>query len=76
MKAKGTALMLLKKKHDEEAGGSDEGEEPSMPPLEEVAGDLIAAVKADDKAGVAKALRAAQACMSDEPEDDTEDTDE
>jgi hypothetical protein len=67
---KSIAVMLLKKKREEEGG---ETEEPTMPKLEEVAQDLIDAVQSGDAAGVAKALRASQACMSDEPEDDTDD---
>jgi hypothetical protein len=73
MKAKGVALMLLKQKQDKEAGTSDEGSEPTMPPLEEVMGEFIDAVKAGDKAAAAKAFRAAKACSEDEPDEDTED---
>lgn len=68
MKPKDLAVMLLsKKKPDAE---ESDGEEPSMPPLEEVMSEFIDAVKAGDAAAAAKAFKAAKACSDDEPDED------
>lgn len=70
--AKGVAVMILRK---EKAGGEDDSPDSadndlSMPSMREVAQELIDAVMDHDAKGVAKALRAAYACASDEPDED------
>ncbi len=64
---KGIAIMLLKKKREEE-GGADES--PSMPAGEEVAQELIDAVKAGDAAAVWKAYRGLAACASEDEDEE------
>ena len=69
--ARKAALLILAKA---KPGMEDDGEEDKMPPLDDIMGDLIDAVKSGDKAGAAKAFRAAHACAAEhEPEDDFED---
>lgn len=65
---KSIAIMLLGKKK----GAEDEPdtEEPEMPPLEDVMGELIDAVKAGDKTAAAKAFRGALACAEDTYDDE------
>lgn len=69
-------MLLGKNKPGGDDGEGDSGEEPGMPPLEDVMRELIDAVKADDPKAAAKAFRGAMACADgdeDEPdEDDTE----
>jgi hypothetical protein len=70
---KSIAVMLLGKKAKAEEPSDEMGdEEPKMPALEEVMGDMISALKADDAAGAAKAFRAALACADEAHNDDTE----
>lgn len=69
---KSVAVMLLEKKHKAESEGDEATEEPTMPPLEEVMGDFISAVKSGDAAGAAKAFRAAKACADDYSDDEEE----
>jgi hypothetical protein len=70
----GIALVFGGKKPKKEEMGDDGGDKmPSMPSLDDIAGDLIDAVKAGDRNGVAKALRASHAACSDDDYDD-EDT--
>lgn len=67
---KGLALMLMKA-HKAKVGSDEMGddEEPSMPPMEEIAQELIDAVKAGDAGAVAKALKGAMACAGDESDE-------
>lgn len=51
-----------------EEGGDDEM--PAMPSMEDIAGDLLDAIKANDKAGVAKALKASHACAGEDEGDE------
>lgn len=52
-------------------GGDSEGDDNSkMPPLEEVMGEFISAVKSGDAKAAARAFRAAKACSDDYGDDD------
>lgn len=52
--------------------GGDEDEDEKMPPLEDVMGDFISAIKSGDAKAAAKAFRAAKACADDYSEDESE----
>lgn len=71
---KGLAVMLLSKHKADEGGDDMEGDEPEMPPGEEVAQEFLDAVKAGDAKAVWHAFRGMQAC--DEHAEDSEEAPE
>lgn len=73
MKPKGLAVMLLSKaKQDGEEGADDEGM-MDMPPGEEVAQELLDAIKSRDAKAVWHAFRGLAACAEhDDSEEDEE----
>jgi hypothetical protein len=69
---KSIAIMLLGKKKAAEEPEPDDGEEPSMPPLEDVMQEFLDATKAGDTKAMAKAFRGAMACAEDYSDDEEE----
>lgn len=76
MDPKKMAVMILAKpKRGDDDEHDEGGDEPSMPPLEDVMSDFLAAVEAKDTAAMAKAFRAAKACADDYQDSDEDDAD-